>query len=154
MLLHLKLRRFEAILDQRIRRYLNNTHIDLLDLGVLITASEESRSQIELAKLLEIHPNVMTRISGRLEQMKLIERKAGDDKRRLMVTPTPEGLSLVRRIKRNDAKALGKVLHPLSPEQIEQLDALVTRLIEGNLDARVLADIEGLGSQLPAPQNR
>jgi DNA-binding MarR family transcriptional regulator len=153
LLLHLKLRRFDIILARRLNRYLQvRTDLDRVELSVLVTASEEERSQIEIANLLEIHPNVMTQIVRRLVKLRYAERqKDRKDRRRLLLVPSPAGISLVKRIKRNSGQLLRVLLHPLSDEQIEQLEALVTKLVDGQAEAERLWELEGLGSRLSIP---
>jgi len=156
VLFYLKLRLFESILERRLSRFLRvRTAMDELDFAVLITASEQLHSQVEMAKTLHIHPNVMTQIVRRLGESGYLERKRGSDKRRFLLTPTPAGLDLVRKVKRANVQLSRLVLHPLSDEQIRQLNEMVTTLVEGSVDLE--SELEGLGSRIvpnSAPQGK
>lgn len=129
MLLDLKIRRASLLVERRMNRYLRKADIDIVELGVLIAASEKLQSQVDIATALDIHPNSISQICGRLLRMEYIERRHDpEDRRRLLVSLTPLGHSLVKKTKQAVADLEGLIFYPLSDEQIEQLDALVTKL--------------------------
>jgi DNA-binding MarR family transcriptional regulator len=149
-----KLGRFDDIVEKRLRRYLqDHIGLDQHDISVLIAATEEPRSHIAIAKVLHLHPNVMTTIANRLTEAKLLERKPdGKDKRRLLLAPTAQGAKLASQIRRTRHEIRRLVLHPLSEEKINQLEAILDEFLNGNAGAeeaeKRMKELDGLGKRL------
>ena len=145
---------FDAILTDRISRYLKqSTSLGRLELLVLLTSSDELRSQADIAKLLRMHPNVMSQVVRRLENLHYGQRERDPkDHRRLLFGPTPEGQKLVKQMRRNRAQLERLFLHPLSDEEIEQLRAILTKIVEGEAAANAMSELEDFGSRLSGSQ--
>ena len=147
-----KLKRFTDIVNKRADRYLKgHIGLDQFDISVLVVAAEKPRSHIAIAKVLHIHPNVMTTIANRLTEANLLDRRADSkDKRRLLLMPTALGAKLASQILRNKDEIRGLVLNPLSFEKIEQLEAILDEFLNAGAEEAEtrLTRLEGLGKRL------
>jgi DNA-binding MarR family transcriptional regulator len=88
-------------------------------------------SPTELADVVVRSSGGMTQILDRLERAALV-RRAPDpsDRRKVLVSLTDEGLGTAERAHASYRRAREGLLEPLSPSEIEDLDASVHRLLE------------------------
>ncbi|HSE49758.1 MAG TPA: MarR family transcriptional regulator [Terriglobales bacterium] len=76
----------------------------------------------ELARAEQVRPATMSRVVRGLERAKLVRRAtAGDDARRIVLTPTEEGKSLLWEGRRRRVALLASGLRALAPEEQKQL---------------------------------
>lgn len=88
-------------------------------------------SPTELADILLRSSGGVTQILDRLERAGLVARAPDpDDRRKVVVELTPEGLQLADEANATYATERERLLEGLSPDDIEQLDAAVTRLLD------------------------
>lgn len=100
--------------------------------SVLATiASQESLSQQDMSRLLEIDPNVMVGVIDDLEQLGLAERQRNPrDRRRHVIVLTRAGRDALRRGLATQAAFEADVLSSLSPADREALAAITGRLLD------------------------
>jgi DNA-binding MarR family transcriptional regulator len=88
-------------------------------------------SPTELSEIVLRSSGGMTQILDRLETAGLIERSADpSDRRKVVVGLTPDGLRTAERANASYRRAREQLLAELSPDEIEQLDSAVHRLLE------------------------
>ncbi len=76
----------------------------------------------ELARAEQVRPPTMSRVVRGLERAKLVRRAvAGDDARRIVLTPTEKGKSLLWEGRRRRVALLASGLSALAPEEQKQL---------------------------------
>lgn len=98
--------------------------------SVLVTLLQQgSLSQNQLGRFTSMDPATTQGVIVRLAERELVERRPDlRDRRRTCVSLTPQGQALVLRLLPNAVEAHARVLSPLSPEEREQLLALLARL--------------------------
>ncbi|WP_306367898.1 MarR family winged helix-turn-helix transcriptional regulator [Nocardiopsis sp. CC223A] len=101
---------------------------------VLAAAEEMSDpSQKELSRALGVDPNVMVGLIDDLESRGLAERKRNPkDRRRYIVTPTPESALLLQKAREAVSTAEEEFFAPLSQEERTVLHALSGRLLDSH----------------------
>jgi DNA-binding MarR family transcriptional regulator len=107
------------------RHGLHPMHFGLLS----ILDSEGPISQQELGGMLGVDPSTMVARMDALEKGGFIERhRSADDRRAYEISLTPEGRRLLKQL-RNDARKYGEeFFRALSPNEQEQLNALLLKL--------------------------
>lgn len=92
---------------------------------------EEKISQCRLAELLEIRPQSLSELLGKLENDGLIERtRSEDDKREILVSLSSLGRAHVDSVKKERERYAAEFFSPLTEEEQEALCALMTKLAE------------------------
>jgi len=106
--------------------------IDYSVLRVLELAGDPYRmSPTELAEIVLRSSGGMTQILDRLERAGLVARAPDpDDRRRVVIQLTPEGLATADAANATYAREREQLLEGLSRDEVEQLDAAVTRLLD------------------------
>ena len=113
----------EALATEGVRKYHFRVLVALSDDGPL--------SQAELGRRLAIDRSDVAAIAAELEQRALLARTRDDrDRRRNVVTITPEGQAALARMDKAIAAAQTTLLAPLSSAEQRQLSELLGRLIE------------------------
>ena len=113
----------EALATEGVRKYHFRVLVALSDDGPL--------SQAELGRRLAIDRSDVAAIAAELEQRELLARTRDDrDRRRNVVTITPEGQAALARMDKAIAAAQTTLLAPLSSAEQRQLSELLGRLIE------------------------
>jgi DNA-binding MarR family transcriptional regulator len=90
-------------------------------LSVLVFGGQ--RSLKELAKAEEVRPPTMSRIVVGLERMRLVRRKATDDKRRMLLEATARGVKILQEGRRRRVKLFVGALQELSGEELREAAA-------------------------------
>src|ERR1700724_1088360 len=75
------------------------------------------RSLKELAEAEQVRPPTMSRIVVGLERTRLVQRKATDDKRRMLLEATARGAKILREGRRRRVEMLARALQGLSEEE-------------------------------------
>ncbi|GAA2212128.1 hypothetical protein GCM10009850_075900 [Nonomuraea monospora] len=86
----------------------------------------------ELSRTLFLSHSGATRLVNRLQEAGWATRHAGDDdadRRRVLVSLTPEGQQVVGDVLTARQKALAELLEPLSPQQREQLSGILETIL-------------------------
>ena len=114
------------------------------ELSVLATISRRGSLRLtELAEIERVNPTMLSRVTGRLAEARLISRKADeDDRRAARVEATEAGLALHRRIRAQRQAILAAHLGDLSEADLQALIAALPAL-------EALA--EGLRRDAPGP---
>ena len=113
----------EALATEGVRKYHFRVLVALSDDGPL--------SQAELGRRLAIDRSDVAAIAAELEQRELLARTRDDrDRRRNVVTITPEGQAALARMDKAIAAAQTTLLAPLSSAEQRQLSELLGRLID------------------------
>ena len=113
----------EALATEGVRKYHFRVLVALSDDGPL--------SQAELGRRLAIDRSDVAAIAAELEQRELLARTRDErDRRRNVVTITPEGQAALARRDKAIAAAQTTLLAPLSSAEQRQLSELLGRLIE------------------------
>lgn len=87
-------------------------------------------SQRELSRVLGVDPNVMVGLIDDLEEQGLVRRERNPkDRRRYIVTPTPEAKRLLEEARQAVARAESELLAPLSEQELDALHELAGRLL-------------------------
>ncbi|MBR0139309.1 MAG: MarR family transcriptional regulator [Firmicutes bacterium] len=87
-------------------------------------------SQTELAGLLDIRPQSLTRVLVKLEEKGLIRReRSGGDRRSLVVFVTEEGEKAHERIEEKRRARAARIFSCLDPEEKEELKRLLLKVI-------------------------
>ena len=87
----------------------------------------------ELADVEQVRPPTMTRTAGALEELGLVARVTGDDRRRAYLEPTAAGLQLLQRNDRRKNAYLARRLRDLEARDLAILDTatdILERLLE------------------------
>jgi len=112
----------EALATEGVRKYHFRVLVALDDDGPL--------SQADLGRRLTIDRSDMAAVVAELEQRDYLARTRDDkDRRRNVVTITPDGTSALARIGDAIDAAQTKLLEPLSEQEREQLSTLLARLL-------------------------
>jgi DNA-binding MarR family transcriptional regulator len=121
----------EAFQHQCFDRY-GLRFIDYSVLRVLQLAGAPYRlSPTELGEIVVRSSGGMTQIVDRLQKVGLVERTPDpDDRRRVVVALTRKGLRTAERANASYARARERLLAPLEPDEIDDIDAAVRRLLE------------------------
>ncbi|MDQ1407023.1 MAG: hypothetical protein QOG55_2652 [Acidobacteriaceae bacterium] len=90
-------------------------------LSVLVFGGQ--RSLKELAEAEEVRPPTMSRIVVGLERMRLVRRKATDDKRRMLLEATARGVKILQEGRRRRVKMLVAALQELSEDELREAAA-------------------------------
>jgi DNA-binding MarR family transcriptional regulator len=114
------------------------------ELSILATISRRGSLRLtELAEIERVNPTMLSRVTGRLAEARLISRKADeDDRRAARVEATEAGLALHRRIRAQRQAILAAHLGDLSEADLRALIAALPAL-------EALA--EGLRRDAPGP---
>lgn len=76
----------------------------------------------ELARAEQVRPPTMSRVVRGLERAGLVRRAvAGDDRRRIVLTPTAKGTALLQQGRRRRVELLARGLEALPPKEQQQL---------------------------------
>lgn len=98
-----------------------------------------------LADMLEVEPITLGRMIDRLQDSQMVERRPDPaDRRAWRLHLTPKGEEQMQRLKPFAAETIEAALEGLSPEQRDQLMAMLDRM-RGNLSRRTPGDALGLG---------
>jgi DNA-binding MarR family transcriptional regulator len=81
------------------------------------------RSSKELAKAEQVRPPTMSRIVVGLERMRLVRRKATDDKRRMLLEATARGAKILREGRRKRVEMLVHALQEFSEDELREAAA-------------------------------
>lgn len=87
----------------------------------------------ELAEVEQVRPPTMTRVAAGLEELGLVVRHRGDDRRRAYLEATAAGRRLVQRNQRRKNAYLARRLRELSPAEVAALEqgvAIIEQLLE------------------------
>lgn len=93
-----------------------------------------------LAKILGLTHSVAVRLVEQLAADDLIERRAGDDRRQVLLALTPAGEALRARLLAAREQALGAALRGLSDADAGHLERLVTTMLARLTESREQAD--------------
>jgi DNA-binding MarR family transcriptional regulator len=94
---------------------------------------EPGEDQITLAGKVAFDAATSGAVIARLEAKGLLRRDADPkDKRRKLLTATTEGEKVVIAMKAAVAQVQTQLLHPLAPEEANQLSALLQKLVAGH----------------------
>ncbi len=94
-----------------------------------VLSEEESISQVKLADLLEIRPQSVSELLGKLEADGYILRTQNEqDKRETLISLSEEGKKRAGEVKDLQAKQTAKVLAPLNENERQTLFALLAKL--------------------------
>jgi len=106
--------------------------------GVLSTLVESGHlTQIELATRMAIDWTAMVYLIDELEESGLVQRvRRPDDRRAFLINLTAKGRAVQRKGASALASARDQLLAPLAVKEREQLNALLTRIIDHWQDAR------------------
>lgn len=112
-----------------------------------IVAAHESMSAGELADQMRVSPATVTRIVGSLEQKELVERSRGArDRRRVMISITPRGATLIDDVPRSLQALLERRLAILPDTRrsavLQGLKDLVVLLGAEDVDASPILSVE------------
>jgi DNA-binding MarR family transcriptional regulator len=128
-----------AYLFKHAERLISELHVDALapfdiharDLGVLLAIdSIEPASQQQIAQRMGVDRTTMVALIDALEAKGIIARRPDtEDRRRNVVELTPAGRDILRQAIAASDKAEAELLSPLSPEESEQLRALLARVL-------------------------
>jgi DNA-binding MarR family transcriptional regulator len=100
------------------------------EFGLLtVVAKRPGTTQQELAALARVDPSSMVALLDDLEARGVAERRVDpSDRRRRSVHLTPKGEEQMQVLQREARKAAKEFLEPLSPEEREELNALLRKL--------------------------
>jgi DNA-binding MarR family transcriptional regulator len=92
-------------------------------------------SQLELARQTAQHPAAVCRTLEEMERRKLVRRKRdARDRRRMLVSPTPQGRALFARLHPEVVAGADEALRPLSRAERTKLRALLRKLVSAAAD--------------------
>jgi len=95
-----------------------------------IIAESQPIGQKDLVEKLDIRPSSLSELLKKLEAKKLVVRTADEnDKRNMLVSLTEEGKTAAQEASRRIDDISGKIFGVLSPEEQEQLNALLEKLV-------------------------
>lgn len=90
-----------------------------------------------LAEIMDASMSSATGIIDRMEERGLVERvRVPDDRRVVLVRPTPKGLDLVDEVELTKSAVMGAALSRLSPSQLKRIAAAI-----GDLHSAILAEL-------------
>jgi DNA-binding MarR family transcriptional regulator len=129
-----RLTRVGLLVDAFQHRCLDQFGLLFIDYSVLrvleLSGPPYRMSPTELAEILLRSSGGMTQILDRLERAGLVARAPDpDDRRKVVVELTPEGLEMADDANATYASERERLLEDLSPDDIHELDAAVTRLL-------------------------
>jgi DNA-binding MarR family transcriptional regulator len=129
-----RLTRVGLLVDAFQHRCLDQFGLLFIDYSVLrvleLIGPPYRMSPTELAEILLRSSGGMTQILDRLERSGLVARAPDpDDRRKVVVELTPEGLETADDANATYASERERLLEDLSPDDIHELDAAVTRLL-------------------------
>lgn len=136
-------------LDQQLQRDAGLSHYDYLVLAKLSEAPDRTLAMTQLAAQTNASLPRLSHVAARLEARGLIcRRRSAEDRRTTLATLTDDGWSMVRTTAPGHVAQVRRlVIDRLTPEQVEQLDAIALALLtaldpEGRLQARCTASEE------------
>ena len=137
-----RLTRVGLLLDAFQHRCLDSFGLRFIDYSVLrvleLVGPPYRMSPTELAEIVLRSTGGMTQILDRLERAGLVARAPDpDDRRRVVIQLTPEGLRTADDANATYARERERLLEGLSRDEVEQLDAAVTRLLDVFTGVRV-----------------
>lgn len=106
-------------------------------------ASPDGRSIDELRRMVGLTPSGGVRLVDRLVAAGLAERRAAPDRRSVIVTLTPSGRRAGRAVLGARAKALDRILHPLSTDERTLFEQLAEKLIGAHAVERLAERANG-----------
>jgi DNA-binding MarR family transcriptional regulator len=129
-----RLTRVGLLVDAFQHRCLDQFGLLFIDYSVLrvleLSGPPYRMSPTELAEILLRSSGGMTQILDRLERAGLVARAPDpDDRRKVVVELTPEGQEMADDANATYASERERLLEDLSPDDIHELDAAVTRLL-------------------------
>jgi len=130
-----RLTRVGLLVDAFQHRCLDRFGLLFIDYSVLrvleLIGPPYRMSPTELSEILLRSSGGMTQIIDRLERARLVARAPDpDDRRRVVVELTPDGLRTADDANATYARERERLLEGLSADEVEQLDAAVSRLLE------------------------
>lgn len=122
--------------------------------SVLGTAARRGPLRVtELAEIEGVNPTMLSRIVGKLEEARLLVRRADpDDRRAALIEPTAEGRCLHERLRDERTRLLAEHLSALPPEHADELLAALPA-IEALAHALVPAQAPPDRSQAPRQED-
>ena len=137
-----RLTRVGLLLDTFQHRCLDAFELKFIDYSVLrvlqLAGPPYELSTGELGETVLRSSGGMTQILDRLERAGLVARAPDpDDRRRVVIQLTPDGLRTADAANATYARERERLLEGLSRDEVEQLDAAVTRLLDVFTGVRV-----------------
>ncbi|CAE6922266.1 DNA-binding transcriptional regulator, MarR family [Pseudomonas marincola] len=97
---------------------------------LIIIAQYELDTPADLCRYLALDSGSMTRMLDRLEQKKLLVRKrCATDRRQVRLALTASGLELAAHLPEVGAAAMGEFVGVLEPEEVQALEASLTKIL-------------------------
>lgn len=117
-------------LSRRLRHTAASSGLTPSEISVLLTIARRGPLGLsELAEIEAVNPTMLSRITGRLASLALIEKRADpDDRRAALVLATASGRQVRERIHRERTEALEASLLELSEQERETLAAALPLL--------------------------
>jgi DNA-binding MarR family transcriptional regulator len=126
----LTLSKLHHLLSRRLEQVLSSLELTGAQYRVLkLLAEGKASSAGEIAQQLDVSPGNLTGILDRLEQGGWIKREESYTRRRPLQL-TPEGKERYQEAARRLANSLQELFATLSPNELAELEALGTRLLE------------------------
>lgn len=92
--------------------------------------------QVSLAKRVAFDPATSGSVIGRLEAKAWVTRQADpSDRRRKLLVVTPQGIEAMASVQASVALVQDNILAPLSPDEQVQFVKLLSKLVQGHLQA-------------------
>lgn len=120
------------LVNDRAERFaLERFDIPMRQVWIMAAALEGKRSQLSLADMLGIDPNVMVIHIDTLERRGLVRRKRNPkDRREQLITLTPKGSKLIRAARRIKDTAYRKIFEGLSGAEVRKALKMAERLLK------------------------
>jgi DNA-binding MarR family transcriptional regulator len=127
-------KRVRRQLQSRIREHLEPAGISLPTVQIIKRmAAGGSPSQLELAQDIELEPAALCRLVTELEEQRLVVRRRDpEDKRRVLVSPTRDGLALLTRTQPLVLAGINATVSRLTAAEQAQLCRLLEKLADGD----------------------
>jgi DNA-binding MarR family transcriptional regulator len=127
-------KRVRRQLQSRIREHLEPAGISLPTVQIIKRmAAGGSPSQLELAQDIELEPAALCRLVTELEEQRLVVRRRDpDDKRRVLVSPTRDGLALLTRAQPLVLAGIKATVSRLTAAEQLQLCRLLEKMADGD----------------------
>jgi DNA-binding MarR family transcriptional regulator len=130
-----RLTRVALLVDAFQHRCLDPYGLRFIDYSVLrllhLSGKPYAMSPTELSEIVLRSSGGMTQILDRLEKLGLVSRAPDpSDRRKVLAALTRVGLRTAERVNESYLDARERLLAPLSPSELEQLDGAIHRLLE------------------------
>lgn len=126
------------IILSRVNRHVTSTFKveDYTDMMILFTASQDRYNQRQVANLLDIPINGMTRRLNMLEERGYIQRTNPENRRENSLHLTPKGKTAVESWQKHIGNSHHQLTDPLNQAEVDELHMLLSKIVAMEMEVQ------------------